>query len=54
LAASATRRHRFDLVEEPLDQVTRSVQIWAEADLLFAISFRWDVFAPGNLEVMKE
>jgi hypothetical protein len=33
----------LDLVEELLDQVARSVEISAEADCLFAISFRRDV-----------
>ena len=33
----------LDLVEEPLDQVPRSVKVRAEADRLLAISFRRDV-----------
>jgi hypothetical protein len=33
----------LDLVEEPFDQVARSVQMRAEADRVFAISFRRNV-----------
>src|SRR5260370_39538027 len=33
----------LDLVEEPLDQITRSIQIRAEADRLFAIALRRDI-----------
>src|SRR6516162_3584257 len=33
----------LDLVEEPLDQVVRAVQIRAEADRVLAIALRWDV-----------
>ena len=33
----------LDLVEEPFDQVPRAIQIRAEADRVFAISFRRDV-----------
>src|SRR5665213_62934 len=33
----------LDLVEEPLDQVSCSIEIGAEADCLFTISFRRDV-----------
>src|SRR5215469_15222550 len=33
----------LDLVEEPLDQVARAVQVRAEADRVLAIALRWDV-----------
>ena len=33
----------LDLVEEPLDQVSCSIEIGAEADYLFTISFRRDI-----------
>jgi hypothetical protein len=33
----------LDLVEEPLDQVARAIQIRIEADRVFAISFRRNV-----------
>jgi hypothetical protein len=32
-----------DLIEEPFDQVTRVMQITAEADRLLAISLQWDI-----------
>jgi hypothetical protein len=39
----------FDLVEEPFDQVSRAVQIRAETDRVFAISFGRE-FRPCSFE----
>jgi len=36
----------LDLVEEPLDQISRAVKMWAEAQCLSPISLRWDI-RPG-------
>src|SRR5262249_32779866 len=36
----------FDLVEEPLDQISGSVKIWAEAQCLRPVSFHRDI-RPG-------
>jgi hypothetical protein len=33
----------FDFVEEPLDQIPSTVEIWAEADWLGAIASWWDI-----------
>jgi hypothetical protein len=38
----------LDLVEEAFDEVTRSMEVWTEADRLVAIAFRRDV-GPGSL-----
>jgi hypothetical protein len=33
----------FDLVEEPLDQISRPLKMRAEAQRLYPISLRWDI-----------
>jgi len=39
----AIRRTCLIVLKEPFDQVARAIQIRAEADQVFAISFRWNV-----------
>jgi hypothetical protein len=33
----------FDLIEEPLDQISRPIKMRAEAQRLYPISLRWNI-----------